>query len=335
MREATVAVIGGSGYVGSSLARSFVNDFRVRIVDLKRPRVGTDRVDFTKCDITVYDQVRDALEGVDLAIHTAIIQIPKINEEKTAGYEVNIRGTQNVCKAVDDSATVKGMLLAGSWHVFGERELKGVIDEEFGFRPDKVEERARLYALCKVAQESIVRLYNEISGKFYGVLRLGTVLGEGMPPMTAANIFITRSLAGDKITPYSHSMHRPMLLVDIEDVCRAFKTFATKILNGSARKGDVKSNIINLVWPKPVTILELARIIRDAVKRETAGQIIPEIEIVDTLSPKVFGSRDMNLIKVDVSRASSLLGIEKLHDPREVIARLVRVNLNADKQNLL
>jgi hypothetical protein len=36
--------------------------------------------------------------------------------------------------------------------------LEGVVDEEFGYRPDKVEERAKIYALSKVCQESVVRL---------------------------------------------------------------------------------------------------------------------------------------------------------------------------------
>lgn len=107
---------------------------------------------------------------MDLVIHTSIVQIPLINEEKRLGYEVNIVGTQNVCRAVEENARIKGMILTGSWHTIGERGLRGIIDEEFGFRPDKVEDRARLYALSKIAQECIVRFYDEMSDKIYGII---------------------------------------------------------------------------------------------------------------------------------------------------------------------
>jgi len=59
--------------------------------------------------------------------------------------------THNICRAVAEEPNIKGMILAGSWHTIGERELSGIIDEEFGFRPDKVEDRTRLYALSKIA----------------------------------------------------------------------------------------------------------------------------------------------------------------------------------------
>ena len=35
--------------------------------------------------------------------------------------------------------------------------------------------RARLYALSKMAQEAIVRFYDEMSNKIFGIIRMGTV----------------------------------------------------------------------------------------------------------------------------------------------------------------
>jgi len=72
------------------------------------------------------------------------MQILRINKEKRLGYEVNVIGTQNVCKAVDECKSVKGLILTGTWHTIGEREINGIVDESFGYRPDKVEDRARL-----------------------------------------------------------------------------------------------------------------------------------------------------------------------------------------------
>lgn len=233
-----IGVVGGSGFIGGSLANYLGRNFKIKILDVIPPRFQLgDNVSFYRCDIRRYDEVERAFKGVNLVIHAAIIQIPRINEAKRLGYEVNVIGTQNVCRAVDSLPNIKGLILTGSWHTIGERELSGVIDETFGFRPDKVEDRARLYALSKIAQESIVRFYDEMSDKVCGIIRMGTVLGEGMPEKTAANIFIERGLRGESITPYKHSMYRPMLYVDINDICKAFEIYAKKFLNQDVKKG--------------------------------------------------------------------------------------------------
>jgi len=321
-----VAIIGGAGYVGSSLARYFVKDFDVRVLDkVPLPENLEEKVGYTRCDVREFEEVIAGINDADLVINAAIVQIPLINEQKRLGYEVNVLGTQNICKAVDESLKARGMILAGTWHVIGERGLRGVIDEEFGFRPDKVEERARLYALSKIMQETVVRSYDEFSAKVFGILRMGTVLGEGMPEKTAANIFVDKALRGEPITPYSHSMYRPMLYVDISDVCKAFRNFAFKILNDSLEKGGSSlRHIVNVYYPDPVTILELAEMVRTSIIENTNGKINPKVEIVDTNPPILFSEEDKNQIKVDVSKAMNFLQLGKLKNPKESIEEVVK-----------
>jgi len=246
---------------------------------------------------------------------------------------VNLLGTQNVCKVVDSTSSIKGMILSSSWHVFGERELDGVVDEEFGFRPDKVEERARLYALSKVAQEIIVRYYDEMSEKIYGLLRMATVLGERMPAKTAAKIFISNGLKGGPITPFKHSMYRPMLYVDINDVCKAFKAYVMKIRSGEIRKGENSlAHIVNLCWPKPITIFELAHIIRNTIIKLTEGKVKPKIEIVDKGHPILYEITAKQNMKVDISKIRSFLGMTKLTNPQKSIERIIRNRILLMKQ---
>jgi UDP-glucose 4-epimerase len=321
-----IGIIGGAGFVGASLARHFVENFEVTILDVKPLQKDLEEVvTYTYCDVRNYVEVVKGLNDVDLVIHVAIVQIPLINEQKSLGYQVNVIGTQNVCKAVDESPNVKGMILSGSWHTVGERDLRGKIDEEFGFRPDKVEDRARLYALSKIAQESIVRLYDEISGKIYGIIRMGTILGEGMPEKTVANIFIERGLKGEEITPYKHSMHRPMLYVDIGDICRAYEAYTKKILyNEMEKSGNSLAHIVNVYYPEPITIIELAEIVKEAVIECTGSKVKPKIKIVDNGVPPLFAEDDKNKIKVNINKAEKLLGLQKLKSPRESIQEIVK-----------
>jgi len=275
-----IGIVGGAGFIGLALARHLNKLFKVKILDKKpMPRDFEGKLEYQQCDIRKFDEVEQGLKDVELVIHTAIVQIPLINQAKRLGYEINVLGTQNVCTVVDKNPLIKGMILTGSWHVIGERELRGVIDEEFGFRPDKVEDRARLYALCKICQETIVRVYDEMSKKVYGVIRMGTVLGKGMPEKTAASLFITNGLEGKPLTPFKHSMYRPMLYVDVDDVCRTFEAYVKKILSGEIRKDrEDLSNVVNVYWPESITILELAEIVRGVIVKQSKGEIKPEIK---------------------------------------------------------
>jgi len=330
MNRHKIAVVGGSGFVGLALAKHFAKSFQVKVVDINPISEKVQgQIGFERCDIRKYNEVESSLSDVNLVVHTAIVQIPLINEARRLGYEVNVLGTQNLCEVVDKNPLIRGLILTSSWHVFGESGLRGVINEEFGFRPDKVQERARLYALCKIAQETVVRLYDEFSEKILGVVRFGTVLGDRMPEKTAANLFISKALRGEAITPYEDSMYRPMLYVDILDVQRGVESYAKKILNGEVLKeANSLHHVVNLCWPKPVTVFELAEMVRDLVVKCTSGKIKPEIKIVDTGQPSFFAAGDKKLMKVDISKARGFLGLKNLVSPNRSLEKVIRKRIS-------
>jgi nucleoside-diphosphate-sugar epimerase len=320
-----IGVVGGSGYIGSAIADLLSKFYEIRVIDnAPLPSKLEGRVSYSKCDIKQYKEVEEALYDLDLVIHTAIIQIPLINENKALGYEVNFLGTQNLCKCVDKSPSIKGFLLSGTWHVFGERELSGTIDESYGFRPDKVEGRARLYAMSKIAQEVVVRFHDEMSEKIFGVIRLGTVLGEGMPEKTAANIFIFNGVRGKALTPFKNSMYRPMLYVDVNDACACFLAYSKKILS-EEMANDVNSlnHVVNLYWPEPITVLELAEMTGEIIEKLSQGRIKPTIDVVDNGQPCLFEPEDKLRINASIEKLNQLLNVERLTDPRKSLERLI------------
>jgi UDP-glucose 4-epimerase len=318
-----VVVFGGSGFIGSSLAAHLSSrGYRVRMADINPPKRFLENVDFRRCDVSDGLDVFACLADASVAINAAIIQIPRINEEPVLGYQVNVVGAQNICEAVARLDGVVGLVQAGTWHTIGETGLEGVVDEEFGYRPDKVEERAKIYALSKVCQESVVRLYSHMyPGKSYAVLRTGTVLGPGMPELTAASIFIRNALSGKPLTPYKHSMYRPMLFVDVDDVCKAYEVVVGKVLEGGLRGVN---NVFNIVYPEPVTVIELAEYVKQIVYEETEGRINPSIEVVDKGLPSAFTPEDKHRFQVKIERIMELLGNHVLKHPKETLRNLVK-----------
>jgi len=321
MNSRTIGIVGGSGFLGASLAEHLSASFRVKVFDQKPlPEDLREKVDFQQCDIRDYHDLREKINNLDLVILTAIVQIPLINEDKRLGYEVNVVGAKNVCEVVNQSKSIKGLILTGTWHVL----IKS-----------KEEERAKFYKLTKLAQETLLKIYDEMSDKTYAMLRLGTVLGEKMHEKTAVKIFLKQGLDGNPITPYKHSMHRPMFCVDIKDVCKGFGSFARKILSDDkvGKEDSSTPHVLELVYPKPFTILDLATMVREAITKESRGKVTPRIEIVDKNLPSPFTVQDKESMNMDVQKTQKLLGIKNVTSPKESIRRIVARRMLAKKNS--
>lgn len=330
MNDYDVAII-GSGFVGTSLAYFLKNTLSVKTFDVlpQSSLLKDSEIPHEIINITDFNSLKQ-IGNPKVIVHSAIIQIPRINEDKNLGYDVNVKGTQNICELVSQNPSIKGMILISSWHTYGEQQLSGILRENIGYRPDMVEDRARLYALSKTIQECLVRFYDEKTPeKIFGALKIGTVLGEGMPKGTAANLFIEKAISGEKLTPYKHSMNRPMLYASIDDICTATKNFVNLIIKQKKTSKNSIDHIMNMAYPHPISVLDLANIISDSVSQQTNGKIKPEISIVDQGLDEIGSSTDKDNIVLDVSKVQKILNLEKLISPQEQIDILIKKKLDA------
>jgi len=206
--------------------------------------------------------------------------------------------------------------------VIGEVDIKGIIDETYGLRPDKVDERSRLYTLNKIAQESVMRIYDAFSDKVFAVIRLSTVLGEGMPEKTAANIFINQALKGEDLTPYKSNMFRPMIYVSIDDSVKAIYNLAELIFDESSIVHNNFVNVFNIGYPKAMNVLVLAESILEIIKRNIGTK--SKIKIVDDGKSINNSPEEKDQFYFDVSKAQKYLGIKEFESPHAILEKIIK-----------
>lgn len=240
-----VLIMGGCGFLGSELALRMKQTFEVTVLDIQRPPPFLVDIDYACFDLNK-DDLSPFIDEADMLIHCIVIQVPRINVEPWLGYRTNVLGIQKVCEAVEESEACKAMVHV-STHEVGE---------------EHVEERSRLYQHTKLIQEKIVEWYQMVGKKRYGIARIGTLLGEHMNPNTAAHIFIKNALEGKPVTPYAHSLLRPIHYIDVEDACRLIQNYAEQVLAGTG------APLVTFTYPTPITILELAKTVQALTNAE-------------------------------------------------------------------
>jgi hypothetical protein len=95
-------------------------------------------------------------------------------------------------------------------------------------------------------------------------------------------------------------------------------------LEGSLRGVN---NVFNVVYPEPVTVIELAEYIKQIVYEETGGRINPVIEIVDKGLPSAFTPEDKHRFQVKIDRVRDVLGLNRLKNPIESLKVLINEHL--------
>ena len=332
MKSTKIAIV-GCGFLGTSLAKYLKDFFSVTTFDVfPQPKLLQNyNIEHKICDVTNFNQLQEKIETTSIIVHTVATNLANIPSNSLA-YDINVRGTQNVCETVSKNESIRGMILCSSWHVYGDQNIFGEINEDYGYRPDQVEERAKIYVLSKVIQDCIVRFFGKKQDeKIFGIFRLGTILDYNMRDDTAAGKFIIKALAGDDVTPYKHSMNKPMFFVSMNDVCKSFKSFIDYILTKDKKNIPKVDHTFNLMYPTSMKIIDLANSIIDSVKKNSNGKILPKLSIVD-LGIEGIDSQIQHqaraMTQIDISKINEYLNISSLTKPEDVIDQIIRSRLD-------
>jgi nucleoside-diphosphate-sugar epimerase len=218
----TVLVVGGAGYIGSSLVRGLLADgYRVRVLDSLefgdasiRALYHNPDFEVVRGDFRCIEPVVRATQGVDAVIHLGgIVGDPACALDEDLTLETNLAATSllaEVCRG----AGISRLLFASSCSVYGTADE--MVDENSQLNP------VSLYAATKVDSEKVL-LAARNQSLHPVIFRLATVFGWSHRPRfdLVVNLLTARAMNEGKITIYNGEQWRPF--IHVEDVCRAFR----------------------------------------------------------------------------------------------------------------
>lgn len=170
-RKKRVLITGAAGRIGSSLAEHLKDRYDLRVHYHRTIPEHPPVADQVIADVSVYEQIAPALEGMDAVVHMAGDPSPRASWESVRAR--NIDGTYNVFEAAR-LAGVKKIVFASTNHVMGmyDRDQQWPIYSSQPVRPDS------LYGVSKAFGEALGRHYYDRFGISVICLRIGWFLPE-------------------------------------------------------------------------------------------------------------------------------------------------------------
>jgi nucleoside-diphosphate-sugar epimerase len=302
-RSNSVLVIGGAGYIGSSLVPKLLAAGKeVIVLDLMafgeepvahfkdHPSVQFFKEDYRNVE-TLVRHIRDVESIVHLG---GLVGDPACAVDEALTVDVNVTSTRMIAQ-IAKSHGVKRFVFASSCSVYGAND--DVVDENSGFNPQS------LYAKTKVASEAVISEFK--SYDFETVcLRLGTIYGlSGRTRFDlVVNLLSAKAMLSGEITVFGSDQWRPFVHVD--DAASAFalvlqapgKLVAGEIFN-------VGSNAQNM------TLMQLA---------EKINALVPSAKIIVTDE-----NVDRRNYRVNFDKISSVLGFKAKWSVEEGVQQFI------------
>ena len=169
MTREIVLFTGGDGQLGTMFLRHRGHRHTLRLTYLNEPFEAPGH-EVVQLDVTDFDAVLQAMEGVSAVVHFAADSAGRGPWESMLPN--NIVGAYNVFEAARQAA-VPRLVYASSNHAAGFAVKEGsVIGPDAPIRPDSI------YGVTKCFGEALGRFYHDVHGMRVICLRIGTCHGE-------------------------------------------------------------------------------------------------------------------------------------------------------------
>jgi nucleoside-diphosphate-sugar epimerase len=309
IRNATLLLTGGAGFIGTALTRRLVEHNRVRILDvLRRNALGAagldshPHVELIRGDVRDAALMREAMTGVDHVVHMASIAgVDTVLKNPVETMEISLEGTMNALRAARHVPGLKRFIDFSTSEVFGTYAFR--VREADVTSLGAVGEARWTYAVSKLATEHLAHNYHKQLGVPTCAIRPFNIFGPGQVGEGAIHAFVVRALRDEPIHIHNEGDQiRSWCYID--DIVDA-------ILIALARDEAVGESF-NIGNPRStITIYQLARLVVRLCGSNSPLEHVP------------WDFPDVELRIPDVKKAERLLGFRAQVDLEDGLTRTI------------
>lgn len=305
LRDKTILVIGGAGFVGSHVVDSLLAEPVAGVTvfgGLNRgagnlAHIHDSRLKRIDGSVTDLESLRAAMHGVDGVCLLASLWLAECIENPRAALDVNVMGAFNVMQACQEMG-VSRLVYTSSAVVYGD-PVTEIITE------DSPLNNRNLYGATKIAAEQILRAQFAQHGLPYVSLRYTNVYGPRQVAKGKSASVLIRVL--DRIAsgqpPIIHGDGSQSFdFIDVRDVARAMCL---------ALKVDVADEIFNISSGVSTSLNELVALLLELTGSSLQPEYIPQAG-----NPKLRAT-------FSTEKASRLLGFHAQTDLRDGLRDLI------------
>ena len=275
-----ILVTGGCGLIGSTIIDQLLaatNSTHIVVIDnLSRgtmlnleSALSSGRVELIREDIRHFDRIRPYFDSIDAVFHQAALRITRCAQEPRECLEVLIDGTFNVLQACVE-ANVQRLVAAYSASVYGMADHFPTAESHHLYN------NRTLYGAAKMANEGMLRSYNDMYGLPYVSLRYFNVYGPRMDVFGKYTEVLIRwldCLDRREQPKIFGDGQQTMDFVYVGDIARA---------NLLAMESDVSDEVFNVASGTETSLLELLQ----ALLRVTGNEHVKPVFLPErTVNP--------------------------------------------------
>src|SRR5947209_8010712 len=304
IRNKTILITGGAGFIGSSLAERLAQNNEIILFDRffhNQPITFTSlynnpRVRKVEGDILDANALGSLAQQANIVVHAAaIVGVGRVCSYPRETLETNFVGALQVLKALEKNPRLERFVYFSTSEVFGVNSFR--VHEDTPTAVGPAAEARWSYAIAKLAGEHLVKAYHRQAGMPVVTVRPFNVFGPRRLGAHAVQAFVLNSLRGIPIEVHGDGSQIRSWCY-IEDFCNA-------LLEMLARPRAIGEDF-NIGNPKnTITIYELARMVLELTGRE--------VPIVLTESP----CPDIEIRVPSLEKAKQILDFQPVYDLRQ------------------
>ncbi len=309
LRGKNILITGGSGFIGSNLCDSLVEQNKIVCLDNLstgnfnniKHLISHPNFTFKQEDIRDFDACLQATQNIDIVFHQAALgSVSRSVKDPRTTNEVNISGFLNVLEA-SKQQSVDRFIYAASSSTYGD-------SQDLPKREDKIGKPLSPYAVTKYVNE----LYADVYFKLYGIKTIGlryfNVFGKRQSPngeyAAAIPRFIHSLLEGKSPIVFGNG-EQSRDFTYIKNVIQANHLAAV------TQNTNAFNQVYNIAYGESNTLNILISFLKELVSEKKSN--VQHISV--SYEPERLGDIKHSLATID--KAKMLLGYHPMYDLRE------------------